>query len=421
MIKKLRKKFILLALAVVAAVILVVVAGIDVANYLDMKSDADGVITFLEGQSAEPRGDLPQLPDALPEQPNGQKDGTFPSRNPPKGLPTETAFSARYFTVEADGSGQVTSSDLDRIAHVSSDDLDELVAKATSESGFVGNYRYHRTVTESGYRYLFLDCEKEIDATRTFIISSAIITSIGLAVIAILIILLSKKVLAPVEESYLKQRRFITDAGHELKTPLTVIGASAELLELEIGEGNEWLESIKGQTQKLGKLTKELVFLSRMDETDREIEKAPFSLGSALEECLEGFKEAALVAGKELSVEKPEDLVVLANEEMIRRALGLIIDNAIKYAEGREIRIRLTKEGHRAILEESNAASLAKGSHPELFERFYRPDESRSNETGGHGIGLSVVKSVLEANGGEASAESDGEKVTFRLTMPLAK
>ena len=424
MIKKLRKKFILLALAVVTAVILVIVAGIDVANYLDMKSDADGVIAFLEQENGSPRGDLPILPNGqqgdLPQQPNGTQEGGPRAGGIPKGLPIETAFSARYFTVETDASGRVTSFDLDRIATVSEKDFDELIAEATSERGFAGNYRYHRTETADGYRYLFLDCEKEIDATKTFIVSSAIIVSIGLAVIAILIILLSGKVLAPVEESYRKQRRFITDAGHELKTPLTVIGASAELLELEIGEGNEWLESIKGQTQKLGKLTKELVFLSRMDETDREIEKAPFSLGIALEACVEGFKETALVAGKEISVEK-EDVTVSANEEMIRRALGLILDNAIKYAESGEIRLRLVREGHRAILEESNVASLPKGQHPELFERFYRPDESRSKETGGHGIGLSTVKSILEANGGSVICESDGTTVTFRLSLPIAK
>ena len=241
----------------------------------------------------------------------------------------------------------------------------------------------------------------------------------GLAAIAILIIVLSRSVLAPVEESYQKQKRFITDAGHELKTPLTVIGANAELLEMEIGEDNEWLTSIKGQVQKLGKLTKELVYLSRMDEADAPIAKAPFDLAAALEECADGFKETALVAGKRITLDLAP-LRVNANEEMIRRAANLLLDNAVKYAEGEEIRLTLRKEGKRAILEESNAASLPKGSHPELFERFYRPDASRNGETGGHGIGLSVVKAIAEAHGGEAACLSDGAIVTFRLTLPLA-
>ena len=414
MIKKLRKKFILLALAVVAAVILVIVAGIDVANYLDMRSDADKTIAFLEITNTmrvpfEPsQGGEPQFDDK-----NADK-----SVDKPKNLPGETAFSARFFTVEVDAWGEITSLNLERIAFVSAEDAEDIVAKATGKKGFVGNYRYLRQETESGYRYFFLDCEKEIDATRTFIVSSAIITAVGLALIALLIVLLSAKVLAPVEESYKKQKRFITDAGHELKTPLTVISANAELLELDVGEGNEWLESIKGQVDRLSKLTKELVFLSRMDEVGNEIQKAPFSLKSSLEECAAGFKEAAAVAGKSI-VTNLSEVTVSANEEMIRRAATLLLDNAIKYAEGEEIELTLRREGKQVVIEESNAASLAKGLHPELFERFYRPDDSRNTATGGHGVGLSVVKSIAEAHGGSVSCVSDGHKVLFRLTLPL--
>lgn len=414
MIKKLKKRFILLALAVVAAVILVIVVGIDVANYLDMRADADDTIAFLEIENAMPSPFAPpqgDMPDAGAK--NADKYG-----EKPKDLPGETAFSARYFTVETDVNGQVTHYDLGRIAFVDASDIADIIEKASGERGFVGNYRYLRRETESGYHYFFLDCEKEIDACRTFIVSSAIITSIGLAVIAILIILLSARVLAPVEESYKKQKQFITDAGHELKTPLTVIGANAELLELEIGEGNEWLESIKGQVDRLSKLTKELVFLSRMDEVGNDVPKASFSLKSALEDTAGGFKEAALVAGKEITLDLA-DVTANGNEEMLRRAVSLLLDNAIKYSEEKEIKLILRREGKQVILETRNAASMEKGAHPELFERFYRPDSSRNTATGGHGVGLSVVRSVAEAHGGEASCESDGRELVFRLTMPI--
>lgn len=417
MIKKLRKKFILLALAVVAAVIVVIVAGIDIANYLNMKSEADHIILYLDreapvgGMGETPPPDLPERSEeGAPNLPGDRAER-------PKDLPNETAFSARYFTVETDESGKILSYDLSRIAFVAADDLPSYVAAAKSEKGFVSNYRYRKVKTEKGYLVTFLDCEKEIDSCRTFILSSVVITSIGLAAIAILIILLSKKALAPVEESYRKQKQFITDAGHELKTPLTVIGANAELLESDVGEDNEWLRSIKGQVQKMSKLTKELVFLSRMDEAEGELVKAPFSLKSALEDCVEGFKEAALVAGKRMELDLDE-VQADANEELIRRAANLLLDNAIKYAEGEEIRLSLRKEGRMGVLEEKNDAALPKGEHPELFERFYRPDTSRSKETGGHGIGLSVVKSIAEAHGGVVSCVSDGKRVTFRFAIP---
>ena len=410
MIKKLRKRFITIALAVVASVILVIVAGIDVANALNMRAKADDEIAFIEQRgSAEPFFDPSK--DA-PSAPNG-------FRQPPKGIPNETAFAARYFTIETDAEGKVTSYNLDRIAFVSESDLDAFVKKAKSAKGFVGNYRYKKESTESGTHYIFLDCEKEISSTRAFILSSAIITAVGLGVIALFILLLSKKALAPVEESYQKQKRFITDAGHELKTPLTVIGANAELLEMEIGEENVWLNSIKEQAQKLGNLTKELVYLSKMDEADAAFEKAPFELDVAAEEVAKTFENAALVAKKKILLDLAP-IKVVANEEMIRRAVALLLDNAVKYAEGEEIRLSLRKEGNRAVLEERNAASFPKGNHPELFERFYRPDVSRSKETGGHGIGLAVVKSTLEGSGGEAACESDGAEILFRLTLPLA-
>ena len=413
MIKKLRKRFILIALAVVAAVLVVIVAGIDVANYLDMRADADDTIAFLDMRASSPAPFAPMQ--GNPPQPNGESEERGER---PDNLPREIAFSARYFTVETDENGVVTRIDRDKVAYVETEDIAEIVEKATGEKGFVGNYRYLRRETEEGYHYFFLDCEQEVVACRTFIVSSAIITAIGLAVIALLIILLSKKALAPVEESYKKQKQFITDAGHELKTPLTVISANAELLELDVGEDNEWLKSIKGQVQKLSSLTKELVYLSRMDEGEGRVEKAPFSLESALEDCAATFREAALVAGKEISLDL-DPVTVTGNEEMLRRAVTLILDNAVKYAEGKDIRLTLRKDGKKVVIEETNAASLEKGEHPELFERFYRPDVSRSSATGGHGIGLSVVKAIVEAHGGEVACISDGTAVTFRLTLSL--
>ena len=417
MIKKLRRRFIFIALGVVATVILLIVAGIDVANYVSTVKNADATIDGLTALAFEPSGEeFPSEPPFLPINPNEKPNEKDFER---RGLPRETAYSARYFTAETDKDGNVTGSSLEHIAFVQADDLANYVTEAENERGFVGDFRYKKTATETGYKYIFLDCEKEMDACRTFIVLSVIVTVVGLLIIAALIVILSKKTLRPVEESYEKQKRFITDAGHELKTPLTVIGANAELLELDVGE-NEWIDSIKGQVKKLGKLTKELVFLSRMDEGDVRLSASDFSLNKAVEEVADGFKEAALVAGKKISL-TAEDVTVGANEEMVRRAVGLLLDNAIKYAENEEIEVSVRSEGKYAVLEEKNAASLAKGTHAELFERFYRPDTSRSGETGGHGVGLSVVKSIAEAHRGEVSCVSDGNFVTFRMTLPIEK
>ena len=401
MIKGLRKRFILFSFSLVAAVIVAIVVGIDLSVYFNMTSDADKVIDMLAMEEAVGFGQ--PVPNDVPFQ--------------DKGLPREARFSARFFIVETDSNGAVTRADLGRIASVEEREISSYLKKANGDKGFAGDFRYKRIRKENGATYVFLDQEKEISSTRTFVISSVIFTLAGLTAVAWVIIVLSKKVLAPVEESYVKQKRFITDAGHELKTPLTVISANAELLEMENGE-NEWIDSIKGQVQKLTKLTKELVFLSRMDEGNGALAKGDFSLKTALEEVADGFKETALVSGKKITV-KACELTVTANEEMIRRAIGLLTDNAVKYAESEEISLTLGKEGNYAVLEERNAASLKKGAHPELFERFYRPDDSRTTATGGHGVGLSVVESIARAHCGSVSCVSDGRTVTFSLRLPL--
>ena len=222
----------------------------------------------------------------------------------------------------------------------------------------------------------------------------------------------------PTIESDLKQKQFITNAGHELKTPLSVISANAEILEMEIGE-NEWIDSINSQVIKLNQLTKDLILLSRMSESSMKIIFNQFNISEALFDTISSFNPLLESHKFKISSSIEENVVLNGNEELIRQVFSLLIDNAIKYADDDYISITLKKENKNIIFTISNKSNhFELGKHDELFERFYRPDQSRNSDAGGSGIGLSIVKSIVETHKGKISAEClKGNILEFKITL----
>lgn len=241
----------------------------------------------------------------------------------------------------------------------------------------------------------------------------------GAAIVFVLVIILSKIALKPVEESYRKQKNFITNASHDIKTPLTIINAGTEVIELEHGEG-EWTKEIKKQTQRLTSLTDKLVFLSRMDEENQKIDMRDFSLSEVLADAVAPYANMSAAKGLNFSLDLQPDVVCRGNEEMLGRAFALLLDNAMKYTSERgEIFVSLKKKGKSVELRFKNTAEgLETGNHNEIFERFYRSDRSRNSKTGGHGIGLSVVKAIVTAHKGKIAAYcADGKTMEFLINL----
>ena len=223
----------------------------------------------------------------------------------------------------------------------------------------------------------------------------------------------------PIAESYKKQKRFITDASHELKTPLTVIGASCDVLEFDSGE-NEWTKTIKEQVKELTALTNKLVFLSKIDEEDKKLGFSEFSLSEICEEKLKGYFVVAKAENKELTTEIAPDLSLNGDMGMIKEMISLLMDNAIKYSDDNgKIHFSLKKAGkYKKITVENTTANLPEGNLDLLFERFYRPDASRNSSAGGHGIGLSVVKAIAELHKGTVTAtKKDDHTISFCVTL----
>ena len=419
MIRDLRKKFILVAMLSTMLVLTAIMGVVNFSNYREMLDRADEMTALLEQNDGkfpeEPswhEQDDTETPPAKPE--NDEKDKSRFS--------VETPFETRYFTVTVDENGEVTDCDLDRIAAVDEETAEEYTQTAQQKNkttGFQGIYRYRVTETEDGAKYVFLDCRREISNFRTVLVTTISVSLLGLAAVFVLVVIFSRMVFRPVEESIQKQKRFITDASHELKTPLTIIDANTEVMEMESGE-SQWTKSTRKQIQRLSGLVQQLVTLSRLDEEKGLEEKCEFNLSEAVSECVQPYESLAQTREKNLTLNIEEDITYTGDERSIRQLAGILMDNAVKYSsENGNITLTLKKKGKKILLEVYNdAENLPTGKLDVLFERFYRLDSSRNSGTGGSGIGLSVAKAIVQAHKGKITAENkNGRGLTITVIL----
>lgn len=402
MIRGLRRKFILVAMLSTFIVLAAIMGTVNVSNYYKMIARADEMTELLSKDDG---------PFGGPRKGDGQDH-----------LSPETPFETRYFTVTVDANGEIRSSDLDKIAAVDQETAEtyaETVFKSNKKTGFQDIYRYRAAETEDGIQYIFLDCRREISNVRNTMFTMVLVSLAGLGAVFILVVIFSRIVFRPVEESIRKQKRFITDASHELKTPLTIIDANTEVMEMESGE-SQWTRSTRKQIQRLSGLVQQLVTLTRLDEDRGVEEKAEFPFSDAVEDVVEPYEAPAQVQGKNLQISVEPGIIYNGNEKSIRQLLGILMDNAMKYSsENAEIRVTLKKKGKKILLEMYNdAEELPQGRLDVLFERFYRLDSSRNSATGGSGIGLSVAQAIVLAHKGKITAENkNGKGLTITVTL----
>ena len=430
MIKRLKRKYIFIVMTSVTIVLGIIIAAINIASFVSVDSQLEDKLSLI----VENEGKMPEFPPIEEPDPDEGKEDTSTAEDGENADQTEkeeeedkrqhmspeTPFETRYFTVKFDTGGNVLTVDTTKIAAVDYEEAKNLAAKMFAEDwsdGYLDSYKYKRGGTEDGcIIYVFLDATREFDSMRSFLVSSLIITGVGLVTIFLLVVLLSETALRPIIESYEKQKRFITDAGHEMKTPLTVISANAEVIEMENGE-SQWTEGIKNQVSKLASLTEKLVILSKMEEGVK-LEMSEFSLSEAFFDTSEQYKSIAMSGGVSFNVAVSENVMLVGNEGEIRRCIMLLLDNAFRYVnEGGSVSVRIQKLPNGVELTVSNTTEgVEKGSLDRWFDRFYRTDLSRNSATGGSGIGLSVVQAIVRAHGGTVKAKSE-DGVTVDITM----
>lgn len=527
MLKKLRRKFIAIAMLSVSIVLIAIVGTINIANYMSTnealdarlkliagnggifpdlleqknmgvesnktdsindeknKKNAESTNTGTESANTDTFGNTAdestnKRTPTLKEPPSGRTDVQPPedmnqadlnendiNENDLKrhGISPESQFDTRYFTVTINSKGDVENIDTSKIASVSSENAAQYAKKlwksgkkGDGKNGFSESFKY-MTVGEGGSTmYIFLSCQRELSTIRTYVLASVGISVFGLAVVFVMIYFFSGKMLKPVSESYEKQKRFITDASHEIKTPLTIIDANTEVIEMMEGE-NEWTSSTRKQVARLTSLTEKLVFLSRMDEEATKLEMLEFSLSDAILDTAEPFKAVAGTKGKKLTIDVTDKILYTGDEKTIRQLISILLDNAIKYSgcssasfekdninkknlnkaslnkttqtqndcvttidPAPEIELAMRPSGKTRIITVWNTvdetANIKKGRQDMLFERFYRTDTSHNSKTGGFGIGLSAAYAIVKAHKGKITAESkDGRSIKFTIVL----
>lgn len=432
MIKNLRKRFIFAAMASTFGVLLVIMSILNVANYYRMVSRADETLTELGDNNGKfDSGDfVKKKPDGTTD--NGlaydiktKDDMTQPPDNHERKygdrFSPETPFQTRYFSVLIENC-EITSYNLDNIAAVDEEEANTYaseIMKDGSYSGFTDIYRYKLVINDDGERIIFVDCRQELESFRNTLIYSVGVSLIGFLVVLMLVLFWSKKIFKPVAESYDKQKRFITDASHEIKTPLTIIDANTEVIEMVSGE-SEWTRNTRDQVKRLTALTNQMVALSRLDENPEPREKAEFNLSDVAYEVIDHFTSLSEVKGKRINADIQNGIIYIGDENSIRQLISILVDNAMKYAVSSDaIDITLKRDGRKVRFTLGNLTEgMEEGDQRMLFERFYRPDSSRNSETGGSGIGLSLAKSIVESHKGKITAKCDRNGyITFQIIL----
>lgn len=407
MIDRLRRQFIMIAMLSVTLVVLLTAVSINVFNYLSTDKSLSGTLQMIE----ENQGMIPQFP------------GGKPGKPPRDQFNPETPYSTRYFVLYYSADGTLDRADMRHIAAVTEEDASRFLSVALDRGegmGYTGNYKYYVTRAGEGrYLAIFLDCQRELHSIRTFALISLLVAAISVALVYVLIWLFSKKAIEPTVKSVEKQKRFITDASHELKTPLTVIATSLKVLEMEVGR-QKWIDKAQAQTEHMTRLVNDLVTLARLDEEKPPLRFVRFDISGVVAETAESFRDFAAAEGHPLEIEAAPGLSCRGDEYAIRQLVSILLDNAVKYADsGGSIRLRLESAPRGVMLRVSNpCAGLDITELDKLFDRFYRPDRSRSKQTGGFGVGLSIARSIVEAHHGSIRAECPEEGV-IQFTVVL--
>ncbi|WP_432628416.1 sensor histidine kinase [Brotaphodocola sp.] len=434
MIRKLQIKLISISMISLILVMSVILGVVNLLNYRHVVLDADHTLAFL----AENDGEFPR------------KGKNFDIGENPEYISPELARVSRYFCIELDSDDLVCDLDVSQIAAVDEETAAAYAKEALElgkSSGFLSHYRYLvQTLTDEDLhentestenieeetgndtvgttpvvRIIFLDCWRSLSNAHTFFLACVWTAICGLVAVLILMILLSKWILRPFSENYEKQRRFITDAGHEIKTPLAIIEADSEILEMDIGDDNEWLQDIRQQTKRLTSLTNDLIYLSRMEEAQNQIQMIEFPFSDLAEETVQSFQTMAKAQNKNFSALIDPRISVKGDQKSLRQLISVLLDNALKYSEENgNISLSLRRQGRYACLTVTNStADPISLQLDHLFDRFYRGDESRNSKTGGYGIGLSIASAVTANHKGKISATSpDPHTLTITVMIP---
>ncbi len=407
MIKKLQRRFIRIALVALTVAMVLVAVIVNVANWISVRGEMTGTLSFLSENSAMTREDM-----------RGRMEG---KNRHDRNLVSESS----WFVVSYDDDGTRRNVNLVNMTEPDDELAVTLAAQALQsgrETGVIQDWLYQiREKHDGGQSVLFLNCETKLTAVRTLALISCLACLGGILLAWLFVTLASRKAIEPTIRNMEQQKQFITNASHELKTPLTVISANMDLMQMEQPD-NPWVKSTKKQTGQMRHLVDELVYLSRMEEENAPLTMETLSVAPLLRETAEPFTAMAEFQGKNMETDAEDGLTLRGDRASIQRLLSTLLDNAVKYASaGGSILVSAHGEGRYAVLKVSNDVSqpLTEEQCSQLFDRFYRADPSRSKDKqSGFGIGLAIAAAIVEKHGGSISAAMEGNRLVFSCKLP---
>ena len=402
MTKTLKRRFILFTMAAVTCLLLFIVLAINALNWMMLERQSDMVLqTLVDADGAFQKMDFDRPPPFSPP------------------LNMDRMRASRFFIVRSDLNGSIVDVNIDQISAIDHETAQSYaleVLKTDDTSGRVHGYKF--TVKQLGSNKLifFMDTSEQRENFRMVLFASAVIAVLCWVILLLIVILLSGKVIRPVLMGMEKQKQFITNAGHEMKTPLAIIQSNNDTMALIHGE-NKYNVHIRNQTKRLNVLMSNLLTLAKLDE-EIPLPTETVNISDAANELLPVYTEEAQAQNLRFSVQIEPDIVIQTNKDSFRQIITILLDNALKYTlENGNIRLSLARNGrHVQILAENTCDPSLEPDPERLFERFYRGDAARTQQKeSGYGIGLSAARAICENFGGKLTAEYPDSK-TIRFT-----
>lgn len=419
MIQTLRRRFVITAMLAITVLLLVLLGVINIGNIVVNKWRTSQVLNNLiesEGLYTPPEEAMVQF------SPTEEPMRTWPQI--PETPTADEMLGARYFFARFDLNGEISSMDISHVYVVGAAEAQEMaqaVYHGTSDSGRMERFQFHITqaLDQQSSLVIFLDVSNQIRSITTIFLISLSVGALCWVAMLLLVMMLSQKAIKPIAENIEKQKQFVTNAGHEIKTPLSIILINTDALELHLG-ANKWSQNIREQTTRLAGLMQNLLALAKMDESGGKLPASTFSANLLLEEVLHPYYEIADERGISLQVNFQPNVMLHANRESIMQLFSILLDNAAKYTpSGGYIAVSLASKGKRMTFRVENTCNtLQEMDISKIFDRFYRCDSARTQKDGGCGIGLSAAQAIVHANGGTITASTESTN-TIRFVVKL--
>jgi signal transduction histidine kinase len=433
MFKKLRNRFLVVNLVTISVMMLAAFATIYIINYLNVQNDINMDLqriteNFQKPGGGEHRGGGIDGTDAgiggiIPR----QEGGAFARMG--GGNPPPERFIS--FIIETDNEWKQTGTPTSQLS-LDEEFYAQALQEAVDMNKTTGRFELDGSLwifeikpAADGHTLVFLDI-----TARQKILTNLIYTFTLVGVVMLIVLYFTSRYFAnrsikPVQEAFDKQKQFIADASHELKTPLAVINTNTDVLlanqEDTIRQQAKWLHYIKSETERMAKLTNDLLYLTEMDDSRTGMIHAPFNLSEAVENIILTMEAVIFEKNVALEYDIEPDLTVHGNSEQIKQVVMILLDNAVKYTGPKgEVRLSLRKQHNDVLLAVTNTGEGIAPEHlTRIFDRFYRTDTSRARKQGGYGLGLAIAKSIVEQqHKGKIYARSvAGESATFYVQL----